>query len=185
MLSQLLQKKHTNNFQIYDIDGSGFVELADLERCAINLAELRNWDADSSEFLELQAKYSAIWTNFWQPADVNGDGKVTLDEYLKVAENSIANFFDSVELQEAHENKANVIFDILDSSNDDQISLTEYKQFCVAIGLTEKDAEIAFANLDQNGDGYISRDEYLQASKEFHTSDDLNASGNWLYGSYK
>jgi len=47
MLSQLLQKKHTKNFQVYDLDGSGFVELAALEPCACNLAKLRNWEPDS------------------------------------------------------------------------------------------------------------------------------------------
>src|SRR5919199_4631123 len=98
MLSQLLQKKHTKNFQVYDLDRSGFVELADLEFCAGNLAKLRNWEPNSSEFLELKAKYSAIWTNFWQPADISGDGKVSLEEYLKVAENSISNFSNSSEL---------------------------------------------------------------------------------------
>ena len=185
MLSQLLQKKHTKNFQVYDLDESGFVELADLERCASNLAKLRNWELNSSDFLELKAKYSAIWTNFWQPADISGDGKVSLEEYLKVADSSISNFSNSTELQNAHTAKANVIFDILDASNDGQISLREYQQLCVAVGLTEKDAETAFAHLDRNDDGYISRDEYLQASKEFHVSDDLNASGNWLYGSYE
>ena len=185
MLSQLLQKKHTKNFQVYDLDGSGFVELADLEFCAGNLAKLRNWEPNSSEFLELKAKYSAIWTNFWQPADISGDGKVSLEEYLKVAENSISNFSNSSELQEAHDQKANAIFEILDASNDGQISLIEYQQFCVAVGLTQKDAEIAFAHLDPEAKGYISRDEYLQASKEFHVSDDLKADGNWLYGSYE
>ena len=184
MLSQLLQKKHTLIFHVYDFDGSGFVELADLESCASNLAELRNWKPDSSDFLELKAKYSAIWTNFWQPADISGDGKVSLEEYLKVADSSISNFANSTVLQDAHKNKANLIFGILDASNDGQISLTEYKQFCVAVGLTEKEAETAFAHLDSDADGHISRDEYLQASKEFHISDDLNASGNWLYGSY-
>jgi len=78
-----------------------------------------------------------------------------------------------------------VIFDILDGSNDGQISMIEYQQFCLAIGLTEKDAETAFAHLDRNANGHISRDEYLQASKEFHVGDDLNADGNWLYGSYE
>jgi len=185
MLSQLLEKKHTKNFQVYDLDQSGFVEVADLERCASNLAKLRNWKPDSSEFIELKAKYSAIWTNFWQPADINGDGKVSLEEYLKVADNSISNFSNSTELQEAHKAKANVIFDILDASNDGQISLVEYKQFCIAVGLTEKDAETAFSHLDRNADENISRDEYFQASQEFHTSDDVNASGNWLYGAYE
>jgi len=41
MLSQVLQKKHTKIFQVYDLDESGFVELADLERCASYLAKLR------------------------------------------------------------------------------------------------------------------------------------------------
>lgn len=185
MLSQLLQKKHTKNFQVYDLDGNGFVELADLEFCAGNLAKLRNLEPNSSEVLELKANYSAIWTNFWHPADISGDGKVSLEEYLKVAENSISKFSNSTELQDAHEKKANAIFDILDASNDGQISLREYKQFCVAVGLTEKDAETAFAHLDRGANGHISRDKYLQASKEFHVSDDLNADGNWLYGSYE
>jgi len=54
---------------------------------------------------------------------------VSLEEYLKVADNLISNFSNSTELQDAHKNKANVRFDILDASNDGQISLREYKQF--------------------------------------------------------
>lgn len=62
------------------LDGSGFIELAALERCASNLAKLRNWEPDSPEFLALKAaKYSAIWTNFGQPADISGNGQVSLE----------------------------------------------------------------------------------------------------------
>jgi hypothetical protein len=111
------------------LDGSGFRELAALERCASNLAKLRNWKPDSPEILALKAKYSAIWTNFWQPADISSDGQVSLEEYLNVADNLISNFSNSTEVQDAHKNKVNVIFGILDASNDCQISLSEYKQF--------------------------------------------------------
>jgi EF-hand domain pair len=185
MLSQLLQKKHTKNFQVYDLDGSGFVELADLERCAINLAQMQGLEPESSEFLKLKEQYSAIWKNFWQRADTDGDDKVALEEYLEVADRSISDFANSTSLQDAHMAKAKAIFDILDASNDGQISLREYKIFCMAVGLTQEDAQTAFDHLDINGDGHISWDEYLQASKEFHVSDDVNASGNWLYGSYE
>jgi len=111
------------------LDGSGFIEVAALERCASNLAKLRNWEPNSPEFLALKAKYSAIWTNLWQPADISGDRQVSLEEYLKVADNLISNFGNSTELQDAHNNKANVIFGILDASNDGQISLREHKKF--------------------------------------------------------
>ncbi len=54
---------------------------------------------------------------------------MSLEEYLKVADNLMSKFYNSTELQDAHKNKANVIFGILDASNDGQISLREYKQF--------------------------------------------------------
>lgn len=185
MLSELLNKKHTKNFWVYDADKNGYVEKADLELCALNLALLRGWEPGMPEFEDLSAKYAAIWQKFWQPADLNGDGKVELEDYLTVAEKSIANFPNSAELQEAHDAKASIIFSILDADSNGTISLDEYKQFCKAVQLDEDISEVAFAKLDQNGDGVISSEEYLERSKEFHTSDDPNIPGNWLYGSYE
>ncbi|WP_293047784.1 EF-hand domain-containing protein, partial [Moorena sp. SIO1F2] len=137
MLSELLNKKHTKNFWVYDADKNGYVEKADLEQCARNLALLRGWKAGMPEFEDISAKYAAIWQKLFQPADINGDGKVELEEYLKVADKSIANFPNSAELQEAHSAKANIIFSILDSNGNGTISLAEYKQFCKAVQLDE------------------------------------------------
>lgn len=78
-----------------------------------------------------------------------------------------------------------MIFSILDANHNGQISKSEYQQFCVAVGLNEKDAKTAFIHLDRNADGYISRDEYIQASQDFYVSEDVNAPGNLLYGSYE
>lgn len=185
MLSELLRKKHTKNFQVYDINKNSCVELKDLELCAQNIAALQNRQVGTPEFEDIQAKYVAIWSNFWQPADLNGDGKVELDEYLMVADQSIQAFANSTTLQEAHAAKANAIFDCLDADGDGEISVAEYKQFCTAVGLDEEVAEAVFPHLDENGDGKLSREEYIDRSKEFHTSEDPNAPGNWLYGSYE
>ncbi|NET86234.1 MAG: EF-hand domain-containing protein, partial [Moorea sp. SIO1F2] len=132
-----MNKKHTKNFWVYDADKNGYVEKADLEQCARNLALLRGWKAGMPEFEDISAKYAAIWQKLFQPADINGDGKVELEEYLKVADKSIANFPNSAELQEAHSAKANIIFSILDSNGNGTISLAEYKQFCKAVQLDE------------------------------------------------
>ena len=48
---------------------------------------------------------------------------MSLQEYLKVADNLISNFSNSTELQDAHKDKANVIFGILDASNDVKLAL--------------------------------------------------------------
>ncbi|NES91665.1 MAG: hypothetical protein F6K08_33845 [Okeania sp. SIO1H6] len=180
-----MTKKHTKNFYVYDVDGSGYVEEADLQRWAKNLAQLRDWQPGTLEFENILAKFKDIWTNFWQPADINDDGKVSLQEYLKVVEVSVDNFPNSREMQESHTAKANTIFSILDADNDGTISQSEYIQFCRAIGLDEATAKSAFIKLDGDGKGYISREEYLQRSQDFHVSNDPDALGNWLYGSYE
>lgn len=182
MLTKLLEDKHIKNFHVYDVDNSGYVEQADLEGCAQNLAQIRGWEPGTTEFSQLMANFVEIWTNFWQSADIDGDGKVSIKEYLQVAEKSIQNFANSPNMQDAHAAKANAIFTVLDGDNDGTISLTEYEQFFSAIGLDQTMAKVAFEKLDEGGKGYLSRDEYLKRSEEFHIADSTDAPGNWLYG---
>lgn len=184
MLTQTLQQKHTKNFHVYDIDNSGYVEQVDLERWAYNLAQIRGWESGTPEFENLVTKFREIWLNFWQPADANGDGKVSLEEYLQVAEVSIHNFPNSQKMQDAHAAKAKAIFTVLDLDQDGEIFQVEYVQFCEAVGLDATTAKSAFAKLTENKKDHLSWEDYFQRSKEFHVGDDPHAPGNWLYGEY-
>jgi Ca2+-binding EF-hand superfamily protein len=46
----------------------------------------------------------------------------------------------------------------------------------------EATAQTAFAHLDLDGDGLLSRDEFVQLTEEYFTSDDPDAVGGWLFG---
>jgi Ca2+-binding EF-hand superfamily protein len=51
-----------------------------------------------------------------------------------------------------------------------------------AFGQSEQDCEHAFAALDLDGDGVLSREELLRAARDYYTSDDPSAIGNLLFG---
>lgn len=111
--------------------------------------------------------------------------KLVFRNTYKVVEVSVENFPNLREMQASHDDKANTIFSVLDADNDGIISPSEYIQFCLAIDLDEETARSAFIKLDEGGKGYLSREEYLQRSQDFHTGKNPDALGNWLYGSYE
>ena len=80
---------------------------------------------------------------------------------------------------------ARAVFDILDADNDGVISKEEYLKFFRSFRGNVEDAEIAFQKLDDNDDGYLTRQSFLEAVTEFHLSDDPDARGNWLFGPYE
>ena len=51
-------------------------------------------------------------------------------------------------------------------------------------GGLDQDARNAFRYLDRDGDGYLDVAEIVKAVEEFYLSDDPDAPGNWLLGSY-
>ena len=52
----------------------------------------------------------------------------------------------------------------------------------MALSVAQATAETAFEHLDLDGDGFLSREEFVQLIDEFYTSDDPDAAGTWLYG---
>lgn len=182
MLSELLKKKLTRHFHFQDLDRDGFVQRADWEQCARNLAEIRAWSPDSPEYEAIMARHVQIWTNFWKPADLDNDDRVSLDEYLQLAERQRTQGFFSLDLIS---DLFGAIFEILDLDGDGKITLQDYKHYFTAWGLAEELAEEAFLHLDLSGDGRLSRSIFIQFGANFFISDEPHMPENWLFGPYE
>ena len=183
MLSETMRKKLTIHFHFRDLNNDGSVERSDWEQCARNLADIRAWEPDSPEYDAILAEHVQIWTTFWQPADRDNDGKVSLDEYLHLADTQRRQGFSALFKHIAH--LFGSIFDIIDLDSDSAITLQDYKHYFQALGLDETRAEEAFAHLDLSGDGRLSKEMFIQFGSNFFVSDDPNMPGNWIFGSYE
>jgi len=194
MLSELMIKKLTKHFQFQDSNDDGFVEEADWEQCAKNLAALRDLEPDSEKYKSILAQHLDIWTINWQPADSDGDGKVSLQEYLDLTDQiKTGNHPPSEEDNDDNEEPRKsyldrlfelfgTIFDTIDRNSDGKIDLDDYKDYFKAWGVDESLAEGAFKSIDLNDDGILMRMSFIQFGSNFFLSDEEGDFGNLLFG---
>jgi hypothetical protein len=183
MLSDVLQKKLTQHFRFRDLDKDGFVERSDWVQCAQNLIAIREWQFGSPEYEEVMARHVAMWTTFWEPADLNRDGKVALDEYLHLAETQRKKGF-TYEMKQVRK-LFGAIFDTVDLDGDGEITLSEYKLFYRAWGIDGATAVSAFSSLDLNADAKLSREAFLQYGVNFYINDEPEVAGNMIFGPFE
>ena len=76
------------------------------------------------------------------------------------------------------------LFSVFDLDEDDGIGKQEFADFYGIFGLPVHLAETVFAELDGDDDGRMTRDELRAAARSFFRSDDIEESGNLLFGPY-
>jgi Ca2+-binding EF-hand superfamily protein len=181
MMTELQTKKQTHYFNLVDIDNNGFIEKEDWEKIGENLAAMRNIEQGSETYKGIQAGLGTIWTNLQEHADVDSDGKVSLEEWLLFEDEKVINcdeeWYDSYV-----NNIVRGLFAVLDEDQNGVISQVEYINLMVSFHVSPSDARDAFQKLDSDGSGTIDEAELIQAVRDFRRSDKPETPGNWLFG---
>ena len=181
MLTELQKNKLTHYFNVLDYDKSGTLEKKDFISIGENLSVLWGFPPDSPEHQASIKRCSQIWKDFHQFIGKEDDEQASLSDWLDFADKHIVNGSD--ELYERHIHKvAMEIIDLFDTNADGFLSLNEYLDLFMAYRIEIKYSAKAFTKLDTNKDDLISREELLQAIKDFFRSDDESVPGNWLFG---
>lgn len=143
-LTDFQRRKLLHKFNLLDIDQNGVIEYKDFHHVIEQLAEARGYGEDDPRYQRLLGSNQGLWIALQNFCDVDEDGEITTDEWLN---------YHAAALYRAHE------FDHL------------VPGFETTLG-----AFTAFLRelLDSDGDGVVTRDDYLELSRA-HNIDDTEA----------
>ena len=179
MLSDLQQKKLTRYFRVYDVDDDGRIARPDFERVVENVRALYGADARSPRHRDLEKGYLLRWDSLAASADTDHDGGIDLSEWLSYWDGVLA---DDARYTSEVSSVAERLFEIFDTDEDGVLGPDEFCNFYGVYGLKSALARQVFLDLDEDGDGIVSRQELMIMAHQFYRSDDPAAPGNRLFG---
>ncbi|MBB5956055.1 Ca2+-binding EF-hand superfamily protein [Saccharothrix tamanrassetensis] len=171
MASDLQKRKGAIVFSAMDANDDGYLERSDFEALTDRWVAIRG---DSGE-ARLRDLMMGWWETLLAASDQDRDRKVTLDELLTVMDN-LGTMLDLVVAT------AESMFEAVDEDGDGEISAEEYSWMIRAWTNAETPTDAAFARLDLNGDGHISKGEFARHWVEFWAGDDADAPGSHVFG---
>ncbi|HSG06999.1 MAG TPA: EF-hand domain-containing protein [Longimicrobiales bacterium] len=180
MLSDLQKQKLTRYFRVYDVDDDGAISLPDFERVVENVRVLHGVGERSSIHSGLREGYLLRWSALSISADKDRDGRVDLDEWLAYWEGVLA---DDVRYQAEIVAVTERLFEVFDTDEDGVLGADEFCNFYGVYGLKSALARQVFVDLDEDGDGRVTRNELMDMAHQFYRSEDPSAPGNRLFGS--
>jgi Ca2+-binding EF-hand superfamily protein len=181
MLTELLTKKLTHYFNILDYDSNGILDESDFVGVAENICILRDLEKDSRAYTNVMKSYDYQWAGMSMSVLEGAANSVTLDQWLKYADECIVNGTDE-EFYSFISNMTGEIITNFDTDRDGYISLMEYVDLFVGYHIAVRYSAKSFHRLDLNKDGFISKEELVEAIGQFFTSNNPEDPGNWLFG---
>ncbi|WP_433513220.1 EF-hand domain-containing protein [Nonomuraea sp. CA-143628] len=166
-------------FALLDSTGDGQIAADDFKRIADDLCAVVAPDPDSRQHQAIHQLCADWWEHVREDADIDGDAAVSEAEFIQAVDRLVAGH---PQFQQMTITLSCTAFDAADTDEDGFISAPELDRFFSAMGIPHEVAEGAFAQLDSDGDGRISRQEYGEGVWMLITSEDPDAPGSAILG---
>ncbi|MBP2472116.1 hypothetical protein JOF53_000988 [Crossiella equi] len=176
----VLDRKIDLAFGHVDANGDGVLEASDalalVARVVAYVGEPFGSPKAQREFAALEL----FWDHVSRRMDLNEDGKITPEEWRLGMRAAFG--MNPAGFEEGFRPLAEATLDLLDRDGDGRVTAGEFAAWHRAFGTSSLNSAFAFARMDRDNDGSLSVPELLTAWREFYTSIEPDAPGNWLYG---
>ena len=179
MATDLQVLKIDRSFTYIDVDGNGIITRDDLQGLGARLLAGFGASPAGTQGRRVADSFDSLWDTIAAAADLNRDSRITPDEYRS---SLIASFIDGDRFEPIFRPAIDAVLALADTDGDGLIQPQEFQLIHEAFGRSEQDTEQAFAALDLDGDGALSRGELLHAVRDYYTSAEPSAIGNLLFG---
>lgn len=179
--SEFWKRKMVTLFQLHDTDGDGRIDWTDYVRVQTRLCQ--NSDIGMKEEVETMLNFRRLW-EYWLGEVNDPHASISQEDFIKALQHAI----NQPAYKTTEKKQMPVwaffykIFEMIDGNGNRIISPREYKVFFKAYGLSEQMAERSFAAIDQNNDGFLSIDEFVNVAIDFLYSEDQNSIGKEFFG---
>ncbi|MDV9193095.1 EF-hand domain-containing protein [Streptomyces sp. SR27] len=170
--------KYERQFDLLDADGDAIVTWSDYQKLVDRFVGSYGISKDDRRARALQAGYQMAWLELLRHSGSDGD-RLTKDQFVAASRLAVV---DTSRLNVV-EGLAHAMFDLIDSNYDNEVDKEEFHTYVTKVWRVDSpEAMEAFVRLDTDGDGCISRSEFIRAQREYYFSNDPDAAGSLLFG---
>lgn len=119
-----------------------------------------------------------IWDGLRKRADSNKDGQVSVEEWISMWNDYAQNPSAALKWQQLY---AQFMFQLEDASADGTIDSDEFTTVCSSYGIDAQECKVAFTKMAK-GKNSVSWEEFQELWKEYFSTEDPNAPGNFIFG---
>jgi len=165
-------------FASFDTDRDGVIDVLDFTGMAQVYCEAYDVPPRSDAWRRMHHHALIVWRALEQRTGAAQPAKLTRGEWVAWLGTSEYTDF----ILRAAIPFSQMAFSLADGDGDGRCNVYELMAAQRRSGMNEDEIHRAFDRLDQDGDGYVTEDDFEQAHREFYFSDDPSAPGNYLAG---
>lgn len=162
----LQQERLEQRFDLWDANGDGRIDRSDFEAEALRILSSFGEPQGSPKARAVLGAYQNMWQIAVERGDVDQDGSIDPEEFKRISTESLLDR-GRAGFAEVLEPCISAVTDLADEDGDGLVNQVEFTRWLNAVGVQADPAEL-FARLDVDGSGVLSRDELIEAVRQYH-----------------